>query len=73
VGCGGVVMTMRLSRIEVERLQAYADGETGAGLARTIGVSEQVIKNQRRRILDKLGADSMPHAVALAMRRGIIQ
>ena len=64
---------IELSTTDVNLLQLVADGEEYAGIAVMWNVTEQAIKNKIKHILDFLGADNRTHAVAMALRRGIIQ
>lgn len=65
--------SLPLTPKEIERLQAYADGETPSSLAILGVAAEGSLKNQRRIIFDKLGADTIAQAVAMGIRRGIIR
>lgn len=60
----------RLTRRELDVLTHVADGETNAGVARRIGVSESTAKFHLNNVLTKLSARSRAHAVALALRAG---
>jgi DNA-binding NarL/FixJ family response regulator len=57
----------------VEVLQLKADGLTNLEIAEKIGSSEAYVKNLSMRISDRLGADNMYQAVAMGIRRGLIQ
>lgn len=58
---------------DIRLLQMLADGETLLGSAKLLGLTYASGKNLAHRAYDRLGADNMTHAVALAMRRGFIQ
>jgi two-component system NarL family response regulator len=53
-------------------LQLLADGNSFIYVARELGKSEQMIKNYMVQIRAKLGADNTTHAVAMALRRKMI-
>jgi LuxR family transcriptional regulator, quorum-sensing system regulator BjaR1 len=57
---------------ELQVLQMAADGETLQSTADRLGISRQYVKHLRSFAIAKLGADSTMHAVAQALRRGII-
>ena len=62
------------TRKELNLLQQVAQGQRYQDIARTWnGTSLQVVKNTAKNVLDKLGADTITHAVAQALRRGLIQ
>lgn len=49
-----------------------ADGMLGKQIAAVMGKSSNSIKQQHRRIRLLLRADSLYHAVAIALRKGLI-
>lgn len=57
---------------ELSELQLAANGATMEDIALANGVSVETVKTRRRRILAILGADGVTHAVAIALRQGII-
>ena len=57
---------------EIEVLQLVADGLAGGQIARRLWVSEETVKTHVANALDKLGATSRAHAVAIGIRRGLI-
>jgi DNA-binding CsgD family transcriptional regulator len=61
-----------LSRRELEVLRVTSEGQSVKLAARSLGISAETIKDHRRMAMLKLGAASMPHAVALAMRKGVL-
>ena len=63
----------QLTAREIEVLQHAADGETCRVTGEVLGLSMWYIKNSRNRAQLKLGADNTAHAVAIALRKGIIQ
>jgi DNA-binding NarL/FixJ family response regulator len=64
---------MNLTEREVLILQLRADGENYISIADRTGTTPGTIRNRTRGIFDKLGADDMTHAVATALRKGIIK
>lgn len=57
---------------EIRFLQALADGFEYAHIAYNEGMALASVKNLAKLICDKLGADNKTHAVAMALRRGLI-
>ena len=52
-------------------------GEIGAGsttrlVAQTMGISPKTVENHKQRIFSKLGVQNQAHAVAVAMRQGLL-
>lgn len=62
-----------LNASELKALQFAADGEDCDSAARIMERSRAYLKNLRYSAQIKLGADNTTHAVALALRRGLIQ
>jgi DNA-binding NarL/FixJ family response regulator len=62
-----------LSGREIEILQAAADGYSIAETAYIHHLTLHTVKDHRARILSALAARSTTHAVAIAMREGLIQ
>jgi PAS domain S-box-containing protein len=61
-----------LSARELEILQLMADGFENSQISRQLFISKETVKTHIRRLLHKLRARSRTHAVALGLRRGII-
>ncbi len=61
-------VTMR----EREVLQLLADGKSNAAISAQLFITRETVKSHVRHILIKLRADSRAHAVAIALREGII-
>lgn len=57
---------------EVQILQLLAGGNSNKEIARQLGFSESLIKQELVRIFDKLGARDRAHAATLAIERGIV-
>src|SRR5262252_9017562 len=62
-----------LSEREVEVLREVASGNANKIIADNLQISEETVKAYMRKILSKLGANDRTHAVAIALKRGIIQ
>jgi DNA-binding NarL/FixJ family response regulator len=54
-------------------LELAAAGLTSDRIAESLQQSETTIKRKRKEIMEHLGADNMPQAVAMAVRRGLIR
>ncbi|HEX3539812.1 MAG TPA: LuxR C-terminal-related transcriptional regulator [Acidimicrobiales bacterium] len=61
-----------LSARDREVLRLLADGCDTTEIAQALAYSEPTIKNAIQRLFDQLKARNRPHAVALALRQGII-
>jgi DNA-binding NarL/FixJ family response regulator len=62
-----------LTAREVEVLREIAGGNRNRDIAERLFISEETVKVHVKHIMDKLGASDRTEAVAIAMRRGIIQ
>ena len=62
-----------LSAREVDVLRQVAQGSRNRDIAETLFISEETVKVHVRHIMDKLGANDRTQAIAIAVRRGIIQ
>jgi len=62
-----------LSEREVEVLRDVASGSANKIIADHLEISEETVKAHMRKILSKLGANDRTHAVAIALKRGIIE
>src|SRR6201997_5894578 len=62
-----------LSKREVEVLQKVAGGNRNSDIAALLFISEETVKGHIKHIMEKLGAGDRTEAVAIAIRRGIIQ
>jgi DNA-binding NarL/FixJ family response regulator len=58
---------------EVEVLQRVAGGNRNRDIAEQLFISEETVKVHIKHIMDKLGAKDRTEAIAIAVRRGIIQ
>jgi DNA-binding NarL/FixJ family response regulator len=61
-----------LSEREVAVLCSAADGNANKQIGVKLGIAEDTVKTHIRTILSKLGARDRTHAVAIAVKRGII-
>jgi DNA-binding NarL/FixJ family response regulator len=62
-----------LTEREVEVLQQVAGGNKNRDIANKLFISEETVKVHIKHIMDKLGAADRTQAVAIGIRRGIIQ
>ena len=62
-----------LSKREVQILQMVAYGSTTKEVAHDLGISPHTVKTHLERIFDKLGANDRAQAVAIAIRRGLVE
>ena len=58
---------------EIDVLQHVAGGNRNRDIAERLSISEETVKVHVKHILEKLGANDRTAAVAIAVRRGIIQ
>lgn len=62
-----------LTAREIEVLQKVAGGNRNKDIADRLFISEETVKVHIKHIMEKLGAKDRTEAVAIALRRGIIQ
>jgi DNA-binding NarL/FixJ family response regulator len=62
-----------LSKREVEVLQTIAQGKRNSEIAALLFISEETVKGHIKHIMEKLDASDRTEAVAIGIRRGIIQ
>ena len=62
-----------LTAREVEVLRHLAEGNRNQDIARLLFISEETVKVHIKHIMEKLGASDRTQAVAIGVRRGIIQ
>jgi len=58
---------------EVEVLKYLAEGNRNKDIGERLFISEETVKVHIKHIMEKLGANDRTQAVAIAVRRGIIQ
>jgi DNA-binding NarL/FixJ family response regulator len=62
-----------LTAREVDVLRHLAGGNRNRDIAELLSISEETVKVHVKHVMDKLGASDRTQAVAIAVRRGIIQ
>jgi DNA-binding NarL/FixJ family response regulator len=62
-----------LSNREIEVLRQVAEGNRNRDIAGKLSISEETVKVHMKHIMDKLAANDRTEAIAIAVRRGIIQ
>ena len=62
----------KLSAREREILQLLAEGNTGAGIAARLSLSQKTVETYRARVVEKLGIRDLPGLVRFAIQRGIV-
>ena len=63
----------QLSKREIDVLQKIAGGNRNVDIATLLFISEETVKGHIKHIMEKLGARDRTEAVAIGIRRGIIQ
>lgn len=53
-------------------LQGIADGHSAAEIGQQLGINEETVRTHTRRAMHRIKANNRAHAVALAIRQGII-
>jgi two-component system NarL family response regulator len=71
-GEGGDVLGPRLTERERQVLQLIGTGATSKETSARLGISRKTVENYKQRIFVKLDVQNQAHAVALAMRRGLL-
>jgi DNA-binding CsgD family transcriptional regulator len=62
-----------LTAREIEVLRRVVEGNRNRDIAGLLFISEETVKVHLKHIMDKLGARDRTQAIAIALRRGIIQ
>ena len=62
-----------LTEREIDVLRQLASGNANKIIADKLEISEETVKAHMRKILSKLAANDRTHAVAIALKRGIIE
>jgi DNA-binding NarL/FixJ family response regulator len=62
-----------LTAREIEVLRHIGGGNRNRDIADLLFISEETVKVHIKRVMEKLGATDRTQAVAIAVRRGIIQ
>jgi DNA-binding NarL/FixJ family response regulator len=68
----GATRTASLTPRELDVLELAADGATNAAIGRALGIGAETVKTHLAHVQDKLHAADRTHAVALGLRRGLI-
>lgn len=68
-----VIAGQPLSTREQEVLSCAAEGKTAEETAVTLFLAIDTVKDYRRRVIAKLRANNIPHAVAIGFQRGILE
>ena len=61
-----------LTKAQISVLQLYADGCNGKAAAMRLGLSKRTVEHHRANLIAKMNANTISHAVALALRNKII-
>ena len=61
-----------LSHREIQVLGEIGAGSTTRLVAQAMGISPKTVENHKQRIFSKLGVQNQAHAVAVAMRQGLL-
>lgn len=61
-----------LSHREIQVLGEIGSGSTTRAVAEAMGISPKTVENHKQRIFAKLGVQNQAHAVAVAMRQGLL-
>ncbi len=62
-----------LTRRQRQILQLYADGQSTAKVAQSLGLGAETVRTHTKAILSRLGARDRTHAVAIALRTALIE
>ena len=62
-----------LTERELEVLAGMCEGRSNAEIGKALFLSEDTVKTHARRLFRKLGATDRAHAVAIALRRGLVR
>lgn len=65
--------TVTLTAREIECLNALADGLDTQGIAQLLKISVPTVSMHLTNVRHKLGAQTREHAVAIAMRNGLVK
>ena len=65
--------TESLTGRELDVLRQVSGGNRNRDIGERLGISEETVKVHLKHIMDKLGAKDRTQAIAIAVRRGIIQ
>ena len=71
-GAGKTAREATLTQRELEVLQHIAEGKNDRTIAESLHISEHTVRSHIKNLYRKLGVSSRAHAVARALREGII-
>jgi len=66
-------MSQLLAKRRLEILELAAQGKTTPEIAKMLFIAEETVKTHKKNILLQLNAKNMSHAVAKAIRTGVIE
>jgi DNA-binding NarL/FixJ family response regulator len=69
---GAVRQPDTLTRREVQVLALISGGSTASQIADRLGISVKTVENRKQALFAKLGVQNQSHAVAVAMRTGLL-
>src|SRR3954466_16061929 len=69
----GAIAGVPLTKREIEVLIGMSNGRSNAQIGAELYLSEDTVKTHARRLFRKLGANDRAQAVAIGLRRGLIQ
>ncbi|WP_028045010.1 response regulator transcription factor [Cellulomonas sp. URHE0023] len=69
----GAIAGVPLTKREIEVLVGMSNGRSNAQIGAELYLSEDTVKTHARRLFRKLGANDRAQAVAIGLRRGLIQ
>jgi DNA-binding NarL/FixJ family response regulator len=73
VPTSGAIPGVPLTKREIEVLTGMSHGRSNAQIGAELYLSEDTVKTHARRLFRKLGANDRAQAVAIGLRRGLIQ
>ena len=68
-----ITLRMKLSAREMEILVLAANGASNKETARKLDLADATVKVHRKTLMRKMGVNSITHAVAFALRSGLIK
>lgn len=69
---GTVATSVRLTDRQLEVLRLVGAGYTSRQIGTELGISAKTVENHKRQMFRRLGVQNQSHAVAIAMRQGLI-
>lgn len=71
-GDGGRRLRPLLTPREIEVLQLISDGRNAREISAALAISPRTVENHKQRVFHKLAVQNQAHAVAVALRRGLL-